>query len=271
MNGINIKNNTDFQNKLDLYKNKPYIIKEFSKNWQAQQKWSFNFLKKQDPNLIINTVIGNAATKEKNLKKIMLSEYVDNVLENKENSYLTTFHLFKKFPYLKKDINIEEIKKKSILHHLLAWIGPANTITGFHADWSNNINVQICGKKIFYLVSPKFNKNMYISKRFERISITSQIDINDYNESTHPLFKKAEIISFELNPSDAIFIPRGWWHYVKSVSPSISVSIHYWGLVDFFRDLPIELTKVFLHDLGIFKKNNCACHEVKDGKRIKRG
>lgn len=70
MNGINIKNNTDFQNKLDLYKNKPYIIKEFSKNWQAQQKWSFNFLKKQDPNLIINTVIGNAATKEKNLKKL---------------------------------------------------------------------------------------------------------------------------------------------------------------------------------------------------------
>ena len=28
-----------------------------------------------------------------------------------------------------------------------------------------------------------------------------------------------------LKPGDALFIPRGWFHYVQSVSPSISVNM----------------------------------------------
>ena len=75
-----------------------------------------------------------------------------------------------------------------------------------------------------------------------------------------------------LDEGDAIYIPRGWWHYVESIEPSINVSIHYWRTVNFFRDLLIELLKVFLHDIGLYKKNNCSCHSLdKYGKRLKRG
>jgi lysine-specific demethylase 8 len=271
MKRLNIINNKQIENKFIPNKNDPYIIKGFSKDWVAQKTWSFEFLKELNPNLEINTIYGNAATGDKSLKSTLLSEYIDSIILGKETSYLSTFHLFKKFPFLEKDIIINEIKKISIIRHLLAWIGPANSITGFHVDWSNNINVQIAGEKMFYLVSPKFNKNMYISNRFERISNTSMIDIKKYDDQKYPLLKNAEIISFVLEPSDAIFIPRGWWHYVESKKPSINVSIHYWSLMDSFRDLPIELTKVFLHDIGLYKKNNCACHEVKNGIRIRRG
>ena len=155
---------------------------------------------------------------------------------------------------------------------MLGWIGPAGTITGFHCDWSENINVQIKGKKIFYLVNPKYNENMYISDRFERISWTSQIDLKNLNQEQFPLFKKVELIKVVLEEGDGIYIPRGWWHYVESLEPSINISIHYWRIGNFFRDLLIELTKVFFHDIGVYKKNNCSCHTKNtDGKRVKRG
>lgn len=39
-----------------------------------------------------------------------------------------------------------------------------------------------------------------------------------------PLFKDAEFVEAILGPGECLFIPRGWWHYVKSLSPSCSVS-----------------------------------------------
>ena len=113
---------------------------------------------------------------------------------------------------------------------------------------------------------------MYINDRFERISITSQIDLQNLNDANFPLFRKVKVIKVTVDEGDAIYVPRGWWHYVESLEPSISVSVHYWRLGPVFKDLIVELFKVFLHDVGLFKKDNCACHTYNNkGKRIKRG
>jgi len=264
---INEIQNLDFNNT-----DQPYIVKKYAKDWFAFNNWSFNFLKKLDQNLLVNTVVGNAASGNTQMISIKFEEYIDKIINTKTNAFLSTFHLFKKFPKLKKHINYNNIKNKSLIYHLLGWIGPAGTITGFHCDWSENINVQIKGKKIFYLVNPKYNKYMYISDRFERISWTSSIELKNLDHNKFPLFKNVKLIKVVLDEGDAIYIPRGWWHYVESIEPSINVSIHYWRTVNFFRDLLIELLKVFLHDIGLYKKNNCSCHTKNtEGKRVKRG
>ena len=94
---------------------------------------------------------------------------------------------------------------------------------------------------------------MYISDKFERISKTSLVDLYNVDLKKFPLFSKVEIKKFILKPSDAIYIPYGWWHFVESLEPSINVSIHYWEIKDLFKKLPLELIKVFFHDLGFYK------------------
>ena len=37
-------------------------------------------------------------------------------------------------------------------------------------------------------------------------------------------FKKAEYVEGILEPGDGLFIPVGWWHYVRSLDVSFSVS-----------------------------------------------
>jgi len=252
--------------------NEPYLIKGYAKDWYAFKNWSFQFLKNLDSNLFVNAILGNATSGKKEAVHIKFKDYIQKIISNDTEAYLTTFYLFKKFPNLKKHINYKNIKKHSIAHHLLGWIGPGGTITGFHLDWSENLNVQIRGKKIFYLVSPEYDEYMYISERFERISKTSLVDLKNYDDSKFPLFQKTKIIKAILDEGDAIYIPRGWWHYTESLEPSISVSVHYWRVVNFFKDLILEVAKVFFHDIGLYKKNNCACHTYNDkGKRIKRG
>ena len=260
--------------KLNFIKNKqqePYLIKNYSQNWKAQKEWDFEFLLKLDPESIVNTVVGNAAAGEKQIIPMTLKTYIENIKNENSNEYLTTFHLFKRYPHLKKHVSINDIKKNSVLQHLLAWIAPKGAITGFHQDWSENINVQIKGSKVFYLVSPKFDDFMYISSKFERISKTSLVDLKNVDFKKFPLFSNVEIKKFILKPSDAIYIPYGWWHFVESLEPSINISVHYWEIKDLLKKLPLELIKVFFHDLGLYKKHNCACHQIKNNKFIKRG
>lgn len=267
---------TDIQkkDKIDFsIEDKPYVIKQYAKDWQAYKNWSFDFLKSLDPEqkMNVNTVIGNLYTGEKKFISIKLNEYIEKIISSETNEYLTTFHLFNKFPSLKKHIDFRNIKKNSIIHSLLCWIGPKSTITGFHADWSENINVQIKGSKIFYLVSPKSNKKMYPSPTYERFSTASLIDMKNLDKKKFPLFDDCEIIKTVLKSGDAIYLPRGWWHYVESLEPSINVSIHYWKLGSFFRDFLGGLSKMFLHNMGLYKKKDCACHNYNDkGKRIVR-
>jgi len=248
-------------------------VKNYAKNWTASKKWTFKYLKNiKGSNLEVNTVRGNAKLGEDKISSITFKKYISQIVSNKNKTYLTTFYLFKKFPKLTKDINYKYIKSNSLFCHVLSWIGPKNSITGFHCDWSENINVQVRGKKKFYIVSPEFNKYMYISDKFERISTTSEIDLKKVKSNKFPLFKKAKVIKVYLKKGDLIYIPRGWWHYVKSLEPSIGVSFHFWSFRNVFRDLLYETIKVFLHDVGLLKRNNCSCHGFNiNGKRLKRG
>ena len=110
------------------------------------------------------------------------------------NGIKKTLKIIKKeFPDLKKHIQYQDVKKNSMYCHLLSWIGPKGAITGFHADWGENINTSIRGKKNFYLVSPKYNECMYPSKKFERATMLCHIDPKNYDEKKFPLFKKAKL------------------------------------------------------------------------------
>jgi hypothetical protein len=270
MNYINIKNKT----KLDFKSNdEPYLIKNYAKDWYAFKNWSFEFIKNLDPNLMVNAIIGgNMYTSgEKKFVNIKLEDYIKSIISGDSEAYLSTFHLFSKFPSLKKHIDYKEIKKNSLICNLLAWIGPKESITGFHADWADNFNIQIRGKKQFYLVSPKYNKNMYPSEKYERFAIGSLIDLKNFDKDKFPLFEQSELIKVTLDEGDCLYLPRGWWHYTESLEPSINVSMHYWKLNGIFKDVITGLTKMFLHNIGLYKKHSCACHTFNEkGQRLLR-
>lgn len=39
-----------------------------------------------------------------------------------------------------------------------------------------------------------------------------------------PLFFSATCIDVEMNPGDMLYLPKGWWHAVQAVDPSVSIS-----------------------------------------------
>jgi hypothetical protein len=173
--------------------------------------------------------------------------------------YLAQHDLFAQIPSLRQDISIPDycFTNPPPPHHtsplaekhlrlagltdplLNAWFGPAGTISPLHTDPYHNILAQVVGKKYVRLYAPRESEKLY-ARGVEEGGIdmenTSKIDVGilegwDGTEEdkleTHesfPLFNDADFVDCVLEEGECLYIPLGWWHYVRSLSVSFSVS-----------------------------------------------
>jgi ribosomal protein L16 Arg81 hydroxylase len=90
-------------------------------------------------------------------------------------------------------------------------------VTPLHHDTTSIVFHQIYGSKRFLLVSP-------FETALLRRARGVYCDVDPEHPGRHPELSGVSIPSVELDPGDALFIPVGWWHHVRALEASISLS-----------------------------------------------
>eukprot|EP00057_Strongylocentrotus_purpuratus_P009188 XP_011663662.1 PREDICTED: lysine-specific demethylase 8 [Strongylocentrotus purpuratus] len=103
-----------------------------------------------------------------------------------------------------------------------AWFGPAGTVSPLHFDPKHNLLCQVVGKKYIRLYSKDSTPLLYQHEGL--LSNTSQVDVENIDDEAFPLFKQAPYQECILSEGEMLYIPPQCWHYVRSLSPSFSVS-----------------------------------------------
>jgi lysine-specific demethylase 8 len=125
------------------------------------------------------------------------------------------------FPDIHADMRLRDLHL-GIVFATNLWVG-SKTRSGLHYDNADNLFAQIHGRKRALLISPKDSRFLY---PFSDSPSKSQVDLDSPDLNRHPRCARAEVWSCDLCPGDALFMPRGWWHHIRS--EEVSMSINCW-------------------------------------------
>ena len=254
--------------------NRPLLMKRMMDKWPAKDKWTFDFFRGLGSESAVHIEEGNVFQGETDFRKQRFCDYLEQIMaEDQDDSgkaaYLSVFKVFDAFPELQRDVDFSLIDQYKMKSSTVAWIGPAGTVTGYHIDWGDNILAQLDGRKLIHLAPPSATKDMYVSSKFEQGSTLSQVDFEDVDHQRFPRFANVQHRELVLHPGEMLFIPRGWWHHVRSLDRSISVSNLTYDLRGVLLDaLPFRIKQV-LHDAGLWRCE-CTCHVIRDGRWVKK-
>ena len=212
--------------------NTPVILTNMMNDWPAFSSWCPEYFKTQYGDVEVeiqsnrNSDLKYEINSANHKKIIQFHEYIDRILVGGEtNDYYMVANNSnlerQELRSLLEDINMpsELLDSSDKKGKVFFWLGPAGTITPLHHDTANLMMAQVYGRKRWRVISPECTSFLY-----NYIGVFSAVDLENPDYNKYPLFKNVNIMEEILDPGEIIFIPVGWWHQVKALDISISLS-----------------------------------------------
>jgi hypothetical protein len=179
--------------------------------------------------------------------------------------YLSQWEILREFPELKKDFAIKQLWPGLRHTWQYVFVGPANTVTGLHYDFPDNWFCQVRGTKEVILVTADQSRHMCPSRKFDWGATLSAIDITRLAEQPRELteFAKVRALYARVEAGDALFIPKGTWHAVVALEPSISLAVFGLTPTEVILSGGMAELRRLLHNLRLHRWGNCACHNAR--------
>jgi hypothetical protein len=98
------------------------------------------------------------------------------------------------------------------------WIGPKGTVTPWHHDLTNNLLLQLVGRKRVRMVA-SHDAPLMRNRRHCFSSWKSEDLLPGPASADRPA-----VLECEIGPGDAVFLPVGWWHHVDGLDQHIGMS-----------------------------------------------
>lgn len=212
---------------------RPVVIKNMAKNWPAYQKWTMEYMKevvgdvevplydssKADPSAPINA---SAA-------KMKFGDYIDLIQREPTDLRIFLFDPIKYAPKLLEDY----ISPKKLMGGFLdkypnMFFGGKGSVTFLHfdIDMAHIFHTHFNGRKRVLLFDYKWRERLY-QIPYATYAL-EDYDIENPDLTKFPALDGVEGIECFLEHGDTLFMPTGWWHWMKYLDGSFSISLRAW-------------------------------------------
>ncbi|HEY2358858.1 MAG TPA: DUF6065 family protein [Phenylobacterium sp.] len=229
--------------------NWPVLLAGAVEAWPARTRWTPDYLKTAvgSRSVQVQANRGADADYERNMaahtETLAFDAFIDRISKPDagNDTYLTASNSAanaEALSVLHGDLGFLDayLTRQDANPHGMMWIGPAGTFTPLHHDLTNNLILQLVGRKVVLMAAPGETPKLYNDLGvYSRIRNLAEPDIL----SQFPKLEGIRIHRVMLNPGDALFVPLGWWHQVTSLDFSVTIThTNFRWPNDFHTDYP---------------------------------
>ncbi len=207
----------------------PVLIEGLTKNWKAYEKWNLDYIQKHAGDQIV-PLYNNKPAKGKQsvydpVKEMKLYDYIQLLKTESTDLRIFFYNILDSMPELLKDFEYPDIGLKFFKRLPALFFGGGNSKVFMHydIDLPDSMHFHFHGKKSVTLFSPKQTKYLY--KVPFSIHNIDKIDMDNPDFERYPALQYAEGIQANMNHGDALFMPSGYWHYIKYLDGGFSMTL----------------------------------------------
>lgn len=228
-------------------KQKPLVIEQLTSDWPAFEKWNLNYIKnlagEKTVPLYDDRPVSHKDGFNQAHAEMKMSDYID-LLQSKPTNYrIFLYNLMKQVPQLQNDFKWPNIGLKLIKQLPMLFFGGENSKVFIHydIDYSNILHFHFHGKKQCILFAP--DQTPYLYKVPHALISREDIDYDNPDFEKWPALKQAKGLVCNLSHGEMLYMPEGYWHYMKYLTPGFSMSL---------RAYPRKLSSLYYAVYNIF-------------------
>lgn len=208
---------------------KPVVIERFIEDWPAYSKWSLEYMKEVAGDKTVPLYDDRPVDYKDGFNEphatMKMKDYVDLLQKEPTKYRIFLWNILKEIPILQKDYTYPDFGLKLMKKLPMLFFGGKDSYTFMHydIDLANIFHFHFEGKKQCILFDQKQNKYLYKIPN----SLITREDINFSNPDFEkwPALKNAKGYITNLEHGNILYMPEGYWHYMKYITPGFSMSL----------------------------------------------
>ncbi len=208
---------------------KPVVIERFAEDWPAFKKWDLDYMAEVagdiDVPLYDNRHVHHKDGFNQPHATMKMREYVDLLKREPTKYRIFLWNILKAVPQLQKDYTYPDFGLSLMKGLPMLFFGGKDSYTFMHydIDLANIFHFHFHGKKEVILFDQ--SQNDYLYKVPHSLITREDIDFTNPDYKKFPALKKAEGYFANLEHGNVLYMPEGYWHYMRYITPGFSMSL----------------------------------------------
>jgi Cupin-like domain len=207
----------------------PVVIERYIEHWPAYNKWNLDYMKAVAGDKIVPLYDDRPVNYKDGFNephaKMKMSDYID-LLKSEPTKYrIFLWNILKEVPQLQNDFDFPDFGLKLMKGLPMLFFGGEDSYTFMHydIDLANIFHFHFEGKKQIILFDQKQSKYLY--KVPHSLITREDIDFANPDIKKWPALQNAKGYITELYHGEVLYMPEGYWHYMKYLTPGFSMSL----------------------------------------------
>ena len=208
---------------------KPVVIAGGIKEWPAFEKWNLDYFKEIAGDKLVPLYDDRPVKHDEGFNQphaeMKMSDYIDLLKKEPTRYRIFLWNILKEVPQLQQDYKMPDFGLRIMKGLPMMFFGGEDSYTFMHydIDLANIFHFHFDGKKECILFGQTENKYLY--KVPHSLITREDIDFKQPDFEKWPALKKANGHIAHLEHGDVLYIPEGYWHYMRYITPGFSMSL----------------------------------------------